>query len=320
MRWGLAGLLLVVAVAGCSGDDDDSGSGAAADREVIPFAALGGTIPLPDPVDDVAGPDVPECTADQLTLAEIAANEVLGGTGAPSYPENHILALTAKPGERCGLSAFPTLRLVSSEGEFDPVVPQIEPMPGPEGGRLHMAGDQRPIGILRWYSSCVPADAEVTVEGQLTGGSVVSTTLDGDRPGCDPAQPNVAVPWNNFPAPPPESPLVATLEDVPNKVSVQEPLAFTVHLANPGSEPVALDPCPVYEATYGESATVTWFTNQFNCDDAPEEIPAGGELRFDVEMPLSDIPAGFPGGLFVRVYMPDGSIVMSPDEDLRTTE
>jgi hypothetical protein len=123
-------------------------------------------------------------------------------------------------------------------------------------------------------------------------------------------------------APEPVSPLAVTLADVPEEVPSDGTLAFTVVLTNEGEDPVPLEPCPTYTATFGESGTVVHLDNELNCPRAPDEIGPGDELRFAVEVPLpaEQIPAGSTGGVFVGMDMGDGSTTRSGDVGVRIAD
>src|SRR5918997_1445684 len=100
-RW--VGLLLIEAACSGGGDDDEP----RADEDIVPFAVHDANVPEM-PAEEVAGPDVPEGTAEELTFEEIRADDVLGGdAGGLDTPANRELALMARPGEECALSAYP---------------------------------------------------------------------------------------------------------------------------------------------------------------------------------------------------------------------
>lgn len=326
-RWWAAVLALVVAVgtAACGGDDDagTTASIAGRDADVVPFERRPAEIPE-ETTDRVAGPDVPECTADVVTYEIVDPTEVLGGGGPPPghSPEHRIVALMARPGERCAVSTWPPLGLASSEGDAGTLVADIAPPDPPPGERLLLAGRQRFLGIVRWLSNCAPAGAEVRVESRLAGGDVVSTPLP-DPPACDPAAANTNAPWLSVPASIPESPLEATLVDVPAETPFDGTLRFTVALANPGDSPVALDPCPVYQLSFGESGTAVSLENELNCPAGPDEIAPGDELWFAVEMDLpgDEVPAGFSGAsLFLTIHMGDGTTAHASTTDLSVSD
>jgi hypothetical protein len=107
-----------------------------------------------------------------------------------------------------------------------------------------------------------------------------------------------------LPAPLDAAPLEAELVDPPAPHAGI--LEVTVALTNPGTQPVSLDPCPVYRLVYGESGTAVEIVNELNCPAAPDRIPAGGQLRFAAELELgNDIRPGFVGSVFLEVYFDD---------------
>lgn len=225
-RWGSPGgchglavfLLLTVAVAACGDDADGASRGrdTSSRDDVVPFERRPAKSVEPSS-EGPAGPEVPECTADTVTFEVLTTGEVLGGESDAPWPEPDVrnLALIARPGERCGLSEYPSVRLTTSEGQPDTVIEKMPPG-RPMGGRLLLADRQRAIGFLRWTSSCVPDHADVQVEAQLVSGDVVSAPLF-EPPACDPAAQNTAGPWMTFPAGAPDSPLTVTLADVPER-------------------------------------------------------------------------------------------------------
>lgn len=305
-------LLLSLLVGACGGDDEpgpSAGAGAATDDGVVPFASRPAELPE-EPTEQVAGPEVADCTTADVTFEALTQEDVLGSEpgGDPiGGPGLRSPALMARPGVSCALVEWPTLRLAASTGDPGPLVPDAGVTSGPPGDRLLLTGRQRVLGIVRWDSSCLPAGAEVRVEAVLAGGDVVGAPL-GEAPACDPAVANTTGPWMVFPAPAPESPLTVTVDE-PEAPEPGGTLAFTVTLANGGEEPVPLDPCPIYWVSYGESGTAVFLTNELNCDEAPAEVGLGEDLRFAVEMelPADEIPAGFVGSLFFRIILGDAS-------------
>jgi hypothetical protein len=294
--------VVLAAVAGC-GDGGDVGAGSgAAPVDVVPFERRPVEPPDVSPADEVAGHEVPECTSDLVTFEVV---EVLGGeagVGGLLPPETRTVALMARSGERCGLSGWPALHLTASEGHPDSFEPDVVvPLPA---GRLLLTGRQRIVGVVRWYSSCAPPDADVGVEATLAGGDTVWAPLP-DRPGCDPSARNTGGFFQTFPASPFDSPLKAELVDLPERAPFDGTLQVVVELSNPSPDPVSLDPCPVYRLAYGESGTVVDIHNEMNCAAAPDEIPAGGALRFaaELDLPREEIPRGFEGTVIVQVYV-----------------
>jgi hypothetical protein len=193
----------------------------------------------------------------------------------------------------------------------EPVPPRVE--------RLLLTGRQRVVGTVRWHSSCAPADAEVGVEATLAGGDTVWAALR-DRPGCDPATQNTGGFFMTFPVSPVDSPLNAELVELPPTAPFAGTIHLIVELSNPGAEPVSLDPCPVYRLAYGESGTVIEINNELNCSVAPDEIPAGGRLRFatELDLPSEEVPRGFLGSVMLDVYLDDAHQAAAASAELRT--
>lgn len=317
-RVGWLGGILLFAVAAACGDEDASSAGQADD--VVPFEPRPAEEPMIRPEEEVAAPDLPECTAEMVSFDVVTDAEVVGGDpgdlGVLSA-ENRNLALMARPGESCGLSAWPMVSLVTDDGHREELVPEPSATP-PRTDRLLLTGLQRVVGIVRWQSWCGPAGVEVRAEGRLAGGTV-STPLP-DPPSCDPAGQNTAGFWMTFPAQPPESPLVVELVEVPPRAPFDGTLRTVVELRNTGDEALSLDPCPVHRQSFGESGTGVFATNELNCPPAPEEIPAGGRLRFaaELELPAEEIPSGFGGTFTIAVYIDEGHQPAYASTELQT--
>ena len=110
------------------------------------------------------------------------------------------------------------------------------------------------------------------------------------------------------PAPPPArfEDIVITAEDVPKTVRGHE-IPFIVRLQNGGDEAVSLDPCPVYRTAWGESGLSLDAVSYLNCDGAPDQIPPGGTVRFDMTIPLYGPPLKEEWGtLIFQLYAEDG--------------
>ncbi|MBV1851789.1 DUF4232 domain-containing protein [Catellatospora tritici] len=88
-------------------------------------------------------------------------------------------------------------------------------------------------------------------------------------------------------APPPQRYAVLTARiDAPAQVAPDTDLDYTVTLTNPGTAPLALDPCPVYRQMLWKAGGVY----RLNC--GPEVIPAGGSVRFAMRLHIPDfVPA-----------------------------
>ena len=255
--------------------------------------------------EQAAPPGVQECRSDMVTLEARRGHDY--GSADPVGNETlvrHRITLMARPGQQCALSAWPTLRITTTEGTPDALAP--EPV-APRTERILLTGHQRVEGRVDRHSSCVPPGAEVAVEVTLPSRDIVRQRLP-DQPGCNPTLRNRntwLLGWVE-PAPPEGPAFGAELVDAPETVSHAGRLEVTVALTNPGTEPVSLDPCPVYRLAYGEGGTVADIVNELNCSAAPDRIPAGGQLRFAAELELgSDIDPGFVGSVIVKIYLDD---------------
>jgi hypothetical protein len=278
------GGVLLLAVAAACGDEEASSAGRPDD--VVPFERRPAEEPIIRPEEAVAPLDLPECTAEMVTFEVVTDAEVVGGDSGDLgvlSAENRNLALMARPGVSCGLSAWPIVSLVADDGHREELVPEPSAT-RPRTQRLLLTELQRVVGIVRWRSWCGPVGVEVRAEGRLAGG-IVSTRLP-DPPSCDPIGQNTAGFWMTFPAQPPDSPLVAELVEVPPRAPFDGTLRTVVELYNPGDEAMSLDPCPIHRQSFGESGTGVFTTNELNCPAAPEEIPAGGRLQFAAELEL----------------------------------
>jgi hypothetical protein len=293
----------VVLVASAVGRGDRSNRASASD-DILPYARRPADVPAVGE-EQAAPPDVPECRSDMVTLEVTRGPDY--GAADPVGNETlvrHLLALMARPGEECALSAWPTLRLTTTEGTPDAMAP--EPV-APRTERILLTGHQRVEGRMDRHSSCVPADSEEGIEVTLPSRDIVRHRLP-DRPGCNPTlrhRNTWLFGWVE-PAPPQGPPFEAELVDAPETIPHAGTLEVTVALTNPGIEPVSLDPCPVYRLAYGEGGTVADAVNELNCPAAPDRIPANGQLRFAAELELGDIAPGFVGGVMVQVFLDEG--------------
>jgi hypothetical protein len=76
--------------------------------------------------------------------------------------------------------------------------------------------------------------------------------------------------------------------DFPEKVTLGSDIRYVVEVRNASDETVSLEPCPVYYQAWGESGFSVDRTSYLNCDEAPDEIPPGGRLRFEMRLPVDD--------------------------------
>lgn len=319
-RLAIAAVVLASLLACGSGEDEGSSSGhpGSESEDVVPFQRRPAVLPIIVSSEEAAGPDVPECTANLVSFEIVTSAEVLGGPGMSEAPENRNVALMAQPGERCGLSAWPTLRLATAEGQSDALAPEPASQPAE---RLLLAGRQRLVGIVRWHSSCAPPpDAEVSVEATLAGGGTLSAVLP-DRPGCDgSAPPNTGGFFMTFPAPGAPSPLTAELVEMPAAAPFNGTLRVVVELRNSSAEPVTLAPCPIYRLAYGESGTVIEIHNELNCAASPDEIPPDGHALFaaELDLPGDEVSRGFVGTVMIDVYLDEAHQAASASAELTT--
>jgi hypothetical protein len=293
----------------CCGQDADVGPAASAPggstdpsekNGALPFVERPAMPPEVVPQEDVAGPEVPECSAGMVEVRLVAAAEVLGSPEASVAPEVRNVAVVARGDERCGIGTWPVLRLVDADGS--PQDRLVGEGPTSPDRRLLLEGRQRLVGFLRWNSWCA-APAAARVEAQLPGGGVASAALE-DPPACDPTKSNVGGPWMTFPELPPDGPFAIELLDAPPTAPAGGTLRFTLAVRNPGTAPINLDPCPILHAGYGESGINVALTNELNCDAAPAALDPGESLLQAVEMdlPLEEIRSGFVGSLSVSLY------------------
>jgi hypothetical protein len=307
-RWGcVVGAVLALTACGQGADvnpggsgQDGSAGGTSGEDGVLPFVDRPAVVPEVMPQEEIAGPEVPECSAEMVEFRLVTAEEVLGSPDASVAPEVRNVAVMAKGDERCGVGSWPVLRLVDADGSpADGLVGEGAPAPD---RRLLLEGRQRLVGFLRWHSWC-SAPAGARVEAQLPGGGEASAAL-GDPPACDPTKSNVGGPWMTFPELPPEGPFAIELVDAPRTAPAGGTLRFTLVVRNPGTVPINLDPCPVMDVRYGESGTLVALANELNCDAAPAALGPGDSLLQAVEMdlPLEEIRPGFVGSFSVSLY------------------
>jgi hypothetical protein len=118
------GAVLLASLAGCG----DRANQTSTPADVVPFERRPAELPAVVPSEEAAAPDVPECTSDVVTFEVVTEAEVLGSAPASATigpPESRNVALMARPGERCGLSAWPTLHFTASKGRPDILGPRV---------------------------------------------------------------------------------------------------------------------------------------------------------------------------------------------------
>jgi hypothetical protein len=101
-----------------------------------------------------------------------------------------------------------------------------------------------------------------------------------------------SVPWRRIEKgswPYPEPPLAGSpitlrlLTDGPARQG--RPYAFVIRIGNVGDEAVSLRPCPAYRAQYLPHVEVGYL----NCEAAPDAIPPGGYLDFEMQIDVLDL-------------------------------
>ncbi|QLQ10228.1 MAG: hypothetical protein HZY75_07340 [Nocardioidaceae bacterium] len=97
-----------------------------------------------------------------------------------------------------------------------------------------------------------------------------------------------------------------------------EPLKFIVRIANLGSEPVPLAPCPYYRVQYLPHVE----TGYLNCDQAPDAIPPQSHLDFAMQINVQRLQPGI-GGTYDLLWQlggegAEGKTVRTPVELVRT--
>lgn len=105
---------------------------------------------------------------------------------------------------------------------------------------------------------------------------------------------------------------------VDDPARVGEPLRFIVRIANLGSVPVSLDPCPYYRVQY----LTTVETGYLNCDQSPGAIPADGHLDFAMQIGSPAVKLGT-GGTYDLLWQlggegAEGKTVTTPVELARS--
>lgn len=139
----------------------------------------------------------------------------------------------------------------------------------------------------------------------IVAGSAAIAGLARDGGGQLPpsGQTPAVIPWaSSSPHPVPPGSITPPLAGEPihlrlivhEKARRGEPLKFIVRIANEGSEPVSLEPCPYYRVQYLPRVE----TGYLNCAQAPDAIPAKSHLDFAMQInvpPRGDAPADLGG-------------------------
>ncbi len=165
----------------------------------------------------------------------------------------------------------------------------------------------------------------------IVAGSFAVATLGPNNDGQSPpsGQTPSVIPWASTPpgpdpvppgsvAPPLAGEPIELQLIVDEPARVGEPLRFIVRIANLGSVPVSLDPCPYYRVQY----LTTVETGYLNCDQSPEAIPADGHLDFAMQIGSPAVKLGT-GGTYDLLWQlggegAEGETVTTPVELAQT--
>ena len=261
------------------------------------------------PTEQIAGPEIPDCTADQVALE-------LQDRSDRERPIEWVEAiLYVKPRSEdvmCGWSRDARLAVVDPDGDRLEVALRGRM----KEGRILLYGAERARTGLSWSSLCDPTFGRpAELEVSLADGS---TLVDGPRAvtqECerrDPLQLRAEHWYYKVPVRPegPLDTLESAIVEAPERATVGEDLRYVVEVRNPTEEDVALDPCPVVFSSFGESGTADFLRTLLNCEEAPPEIPAGGTVRFEMRIRVSRaVFLAGPGGnsLFWSMSSEDGT-------------
>ena len=307
-RWPAAALSSLVAIGtlaacGADGDGGERATGADAGEpgapDVVPFVLVEvppEEIPTEPWVTPEAPASAPVCSADQL--------EVGGPDGDDRFPPvpggtARLVTISAAPGEGCVLDSRPEVAIVVDGQSM--VLPNDVPM-----APHYLEGRAQLVGAAHLGSLC---GEEVSLEVLFSDGSsarFVSAPLEPcpERGSADMSF-GGWMQWSNEPPDTPTDSLELAVADVPASI-VGRRLEFVLVLSNPTNAAIRLTPCPVYRASWGESALVASITTRLNCHQAPSEVPAAGSVRFAVVIDIpDDIPQGLSGSLHVRILDDD---------------
>ena len=281
-------ILLLFLVPACDGSTP-SFSG------VVPYKY----IPAPDPSEDDAEslklhkrtPSTPSC------VGQLQA-EVLSGTNAREAFNLNLMT----DGDPCYLERGPS---VIVDGGAIPAHVDTELS---RFDQVLASGDRLNLSLYSRDCSTDEAPREVDIELQFDDGSVLDAGSS-DQLGCKSGMPAALGrgAWFFYPPEDVEGPLDGlelSGRNIPKKVR-GDAIEFEIVLSNPTDEDVPLDPCPMFMAGWGESGLATHSYSYLNCDEAPEEIRAGGSVPFAIEIPIADDLIEGEGGSYT------GSIVFS---------
>jgi hypothetical protein len=82
--------------------------------------------------------------------------------------------------------------------------------------------------------------------------------------------------------------LIPDLRDVPRRVKLGNDLRYVVELHNETDEGISLDPCPAFYQAWGESSVAYFGPGFLNCKAAPDVVPAGEAVPFEMVLELPD--------------------------------
>lgn len=197
------------------------------------------------------------------------------------------------------VSASPSSRRLSPGPAPEPVLlapDAVAPAPlvGPAMGTASV--------FLQWFNWCGARPAgPLTLRVTLPDGGTLRTPAAGDLglPRCDDAAAGSSVamgPFEAVPAPIPSEPpaipdasLRVTLR-APAQAVAGQPLRYTALLANPGTTPVRLTPCPTYQERLNAPGGSVVREYVLNCAGAPVIAP-GERVAFAIVL---DVPVSLP--------------------------
>lgn len=278
----LAGLIFAVVACGAPPAHGTTPAAAQvvpwADRTASPWSPPAPPTPTPYPT---VGPP---CQASQLRVADVRG-------GAAAGNESTTVTLV-NAGSSCMLGGRPGVFVTDNSGTRL----ELHPSPHTFFGPL-VPGDLAPgaPGYLVFGTSGMCATgsgaAYTNLSLEMPGGG----TLDTGKPlgvgNCGLGMSDLGLrPPQPAPTSPPSPGTVGTLQvsiAVPDTVRRGDRLQFTATLTNPGSEPVALEPCPSYTMTIGYPDNLP-LTYWLNCSGV-KSIAPGSAVTYQMQI---TVPAG----------------------------
>jgi hypothetical protein len=253
---------------------------------------------LTPPGDVVAWQDIPPAERPEPTLsprpvttecrrADLRFDGVQqDGAGGTLF---HLVQVTNTGTQACTLSGRPGLK--GWHGG------RVQTLPKP-GAALHLLPypDQVPATIepgevgelsIETYGGCLDGRKQTTYT------SVTLVLPDGEMPLRDSVDTTCGLnmgPWHRLRpvAGAVDEPLAVLRLEIapPEPVRRGESLHFVVTVANPGDEPVALDPCPNYQTRIDDAPVKAVGVHELHC--AVRAIPGHSSVRFAMELPIPD--------------------------------